>query len=70
MFYYSIAELPIFEGKINDKDKFVKEQMEKDENELFNSANKEKYNNKEFNNIKLINSKEEKNKNNKDCFVF
>ena len=70
MFYYSIAELSIFEGKIDDKDKFVKEQIEKDENELFNSANKEKYNNKEFNNIKIINSKEEKNKNNKGCIIF
>jgi len=70
MFYKSIAELPFFEGKIDDKEKFVKEQIEKDDNDLNNKANNEENNNKEFNNIEIINPKKESNINNKDCFIF
>ena len=54
MFYNSIAELPIFKGKIIDKEKFVKEHIEEDNREV-TEANNEKDNN---------------NNNNKDCFIY
>ena len=55
MFYNSIAELPIFKGKIIDKEKFVKEHIEEDNREV-TEANNEKDNNN--------------NNNNKDCFIY
>ena len=68
MFFHSIAELLIFEGKISDKKKFVKKFFEKEDRKLI-KANNEKNNSKKDNNTNESDLKNKKNGNSLDCFI-